>query len=155
MNKESTAMFPTRSKTKIAKTLAYPVKAKFISQALADVPQAEELSLDFTYWRSTAASHKQSLPYVILSVEYRYNKASQFTPHYFEEDGLNEPSWRIIIQPVPSELKYHVAQLLESQALPPMRDWLFAKSDVTGREDYQSFNVFYDEANDRLQFGQS
>ncbi len=148
-------MIPTRAKSKISKTLAYPLKAKTVSQALADVPQAEELSLDFTHWRSTVSSKKSGQPYVVVSIEYSFNKASQFTPHYFEEEGYNKPKWTIIIQPVPSEIKHHVAQLLENQAFPLMRDWLFAKREATGREEGHSFNVFYNEADDRLEYSQS
>ena len=147
-------MFPTRDKEKISKTLAYPLKAKQISEALADVPQASELSLSFCYWMSTAASRKYSQVCVVLSAEYHYLKTSQFTPHYSEERGSNDPQWIIRIQPVPAQIKHGVAQLLQIEALPKIHDWLCARADVTGKEGSCDYNVFYNEQTEQLEYSQ-
>jgi hypothetical protein len=68
-------------------SLAYPANAKLISEALADVPQAYDLPISFSYWQSTVRLHECSMPYPVMAIEYSYNKASQYTPHSFEEMG--------------------------------------------------------------------
>jgi hypothetical protein len=147
-------MFPTRTKTKISSSLAYPANAKLISEALADVPQAQDLSISFLYWQSTARFHECSMPYPVMAVEYSYRKASQYTPHHSEEAGMNQPRWVIWVQPVPSTLKHHVKELLQHEALPKLQAWLLSKQNLTGKQETQSLTVWYDEARDELQYGE-
>ena len=147
-------MFPTSSKTKIASSLAYPANAKLISEALADVPQAEDLSISFAYWQSTARLHECSMPYPVIAIEYSYNKASQYTPHYFEEAGMNQPQWVIRVQPVPSIIKHHVKELIAREALPKIHTWLLTKKNLNGKQETQSLTVWYDETKDELSYGE-
>lgn len=148
-------MFPTRCKTKISSSLSYPANAKVISEALYDVPQEKDLTISFFYWKSTARMHECSMPYPIIAVEYSYNKASQFTPHRFEEAGMNNPKWAIWVQPVPSTLKHHVKELIQREALPKIHAWLLANQLLTGKEETHSLTVWYDEGKDELQYSQA
>ena len=147
-------MFPTVAKTKISSSLAYPANAKLISEALADVPQSQVLTVSFFYWQSTARMHQCAEPYPVMKVMYSYDKASQFTPHHIEAVGLNEPKWEIWVQPVPSIIKHHVKGLLQREALPKMETWLRARRDLTGMQGSHSFTVWYDEAKDELSYGE-
>ncbi len=144
-------MFPTKGKDKIPRSLAYPASAKLISESLAGVPQAEELYITFaSYWAS--ASRKSAKPYKVMSAEYSYYKASQFTPHYFEEAGANNPKWAIQVEAVPSAIKNHITELLQHEAFPKMYTWLLTKKDITGTERSQRFEVIYNEQMDKLEY---
>ena len=58
-------VFPTRMKSRISHTLYYLVTAKEISEALANVPQAGALSIDFFHYQRMKDTGK---PYAVLSV---------------------------------------------------------------------------------------
>jgi hypothetical protein len=124
-----------------------------ISEALADVPQAYDLPISFSYWQSTVRLHECSMPYPVMAIEYSYNKASQYTPHSFEEMGMNQPQWGIRVQPVPSVIKHHVKELLRRDAFPKIHAWLLQKQSLAGKQETQSFTVWYDEAKDELRYG--
>ena len=91
----------------------------------------------------------------MLSVEYSYCKASQYTPHYVEERGGNQPKWVIRVQPVPSTLKHQVKERLEREALPKLHAWLFSKQNLTGKPESHSLTVWYDEGKDELKYTES
>ena len=144
-------MFPTQGKDKIPRTVAYPANAKLVSEALADVPQAEILSVSFAFL-STSAFRKDSQSCSVLYVSYYNWKPDQFTPRYVEENGSCQPRWSISIEPVPVSIKRHVQELLQSEGLPKVHNWLSAKSNVTGTRQVHRLRVSYNQDFDRLEY---
>lgn len=143
-------MFPTRSKNKIPRSLTYPLRAKTISEALADVPQADELKLWFSNYRTPSELLKQTI-YSLVTVGYSHRAVDQFTPHDVEETGRNDPKWSIQIYAVPVEIRARVTQLLQDEALPRLRTWLLSRADVAQLRSCR-IEVIYDEPADHLKF---
>jgi len=142
-------MFPTRYKSKIPQFVSYPVNAKLIYEALADVPQAQSLTQSFSSYRSF---HRNDGLIPVISVGYMYLKANRFTSHTLEELGWCDPKWDISVDPIPRTMKGRITALIENHALPKMRAWLCERADLTGKQESQSFNVFYDEGRDELKY---
>lgn len=142
-------MFPTLSKTRIPHTLAYPLSAKLVSEALAEVPQASEMALHFSYM-SSSAFRQQSTSCQVIFISYSHREADRFMPRQIDE--LRSPQWTIWIEPVPISMKKHVQELLLSQALPKANDWLCARGHVTGRIETHNWRVSYNQDFDRLDY---
>ena len=110
-----TEMIPTRSKSKLPKSLSYPIGAEAISEALADAPHADEMSLSFydhpentvpkghPYWYRTIRS---GLPYLILTVEYQAAcKPGLSANNSMIESGWYREHWNLTVCPVLRELR--------------------------------------------------
>lgn len=139
-------MFETDVKSKIPSFLAYPVHAKQLWEALADVPQAAGMKIWFYYSKSSTRQDADVHP--VLSVEYRFSEASRFLPHSVKVG----PRWSITVQPVQSAIKHHVAEMLQREAFPRLHGWLLTKKDVTGEVRSHRLSVLYNEALDRLEY---
>ena len=134
-------VFPTRIKSRISHTLSYPVTAKEISEALADVPQAGVLSIDFCHYQRMRDRGK---PYAVLSVHYAFNSAL-------------ERDWSVQVKPVPRNLRHSVNELLRAQAFPAMRDWLLHRMRLSSEHGGQALTAIFSEheASLRLEHFQS
>lgn len=143
-------MFPTRARDKIPKTLTYPLKAKFLSEELADVPQADEFELWFSSY-GTPAKLRQSTEFLLLRVWYRHREVGQFTAHSMEERGYNDPRWTITVSAIPVEIRARVTQLLHDEGLPKIRAWLQLKADVSNQRSSR-IEVLYNETDDELYY---
>jgi len=144
-------MFPTAYKDKIPKTLSYPVKAKLISEELDGMLPEEEVHLTFsTYW--ALYSIKRGAPCEVISVSYSYHKASQYTPHRFEELEKEKPKWTINVEAIPNTISYHVTELLQKEAFPKIREWLHSQKDITGKSASAWFAAIYNEEMDGLEY---
>lgn len=140
-------MFPTLDRDKIPKSLFYPLKAKFLSEELADVPQANELQLWFLN-RNTPAKLRRLTKFQIVEVWYHHWEDNRFMPRRTNESSLK---WVIQIYAIPVEIRVCVTQLLHDEALPKLRAWLLASADVENRRSCR-IEVFYHEANDELEY---
>jgi hypothetical protein len=146
-------MFPTTYKDKIPKSLSYPVKAKTISEAFADVPQAEYLKIWFSSnW--ALGLRKQGARCKIISVIYRYQKATQYTSHLTEELDWSSPKWEIHMEAIPIESIHHVSELLQKEVFPKLHKWFLSKTDITGTIATARFEVIYNEEYDKLEYNQ-
>jgi hypothetical protein len=134
-------VFPTRIKSRISQTLSYPVTAKEISEALADVPQAGALSIDFFHYQRMRDRGK---PYAVLSVHYAFNSAL-------------EREWSVQVRPVPRNLRHSVNELLREQAFPAMREWLLHRRTLSSEHGGQALTAIFSErdASLRLEHFQS
>ena len=121
-------------KSRISRTLSYPVTAKEISEALADVPQAGYLSIDFFHYQRMKDRGK---PYAVLSVHYGLNSA-------FERD------WFVRVSAVPRNLRHTVNGLLKEAAFPAMRDWLVQRRNLSSEHGGQSLTAIFSERDESL-----
>jgi hypothetical protein len=127
-------LFPTRTKSRISHTLSYPATAKEISEALADVPQAYALFIDFFSYRRMKDRDK---PFAVLSVHYDLNYAL-------------EREWSVQVRPVPRSLRHTVNGLLREQAFPAIHDWLLLREKLSSTRGRQSLTAIFSERDGSL-----
>ena len=133
-------MIPTRSRSKLPKALSYPIGAEAISEALADAPHADEMSLSFydhpeytlpkghPYWYRTIRS---GLPYLILTVEYQAAcKPGLSANNSMIERGWYQEHWNLTVCPVLRELRQVAGRLIREQGLPAVVEWLRSSSRI-------------------------
>ena len=123
-------MIQTRHRSKLPKTLSWPVGAETVSAALNDAPHAADLTIQFfdsPVWPASAFQKllRQSLPYAILVAEYH----PRSNPGYIGsasmvEAGLFDARWELRVNPVPRSLRAAAGALLRDQGLPAVADWL-------------------------------
>jgi hypothetical protein len=133
-------MFPTRFKGPISRSLSWPIRAKELSDALADTPQAEKLSINFHHYEPM---DRRGKPHAVLSV------------HYHGEERVrsavgSEEEWSISVAPVPRDLRHLVNGLLMNEALPAMRNWLMERKNLHGRFGGQACSAIFDEQTESL-----
>lgn len=153
-------MFPTKgAKSRLPQTLAYPANAKLISEALADVPQSEELSISF-YFSGDSASLLKEREWRILEASYYEQHINRFTPRYWEEARLLHDIWNISIYPVFRPIKHRIQHLLLLEGLPKVREWLIegdrllkeSNPKLNKTSNYKSIKVFYNQEFERLEY---
>jgi hypothetical protein len=135
-------MIRTASKTKLPKTLSYPLGAAAISEALAEARHVNELSLRFygqPVWPASEFQRilKDGLPYRILNVWY----LPPTRPGYSGPNTLVESGWyggrcALSVYPVRRELRSLAGEALRRRGLPAVVEWL-KSSDVAGWESRQ------------------
>lgn len=140
-------MFPVRSKSRIAHTESYPLKASEISNMLADVPQAEVLQI--TFWRYSTQYDRINQIIRLVGVSYFREKPGICTPNYAIEEWTN-PKWEIRVSSIPRSLRHRINPLLIAEGLPKMKEWLVTKRELHGRFGKENFTIWYDTDNDRL-----
>jgi hypothetical protein len=153
--RNATHIIPTRSKSKIAHTLSWPVGAEEISRALAPATQLTEMVLHFREGFREEERRRAGI-YRVIGVSYVAN------PLRLNSDPLEEiplfNRWEIIVGPVPRALRHKVHELVLSSALPRIRDWLNERSklELGGAEHLKFFYCeqgerFYSEEDERIE----
>jgi hypothetical protein len=124
-------------KNRISHTLSYPVTAKEISEALADVPQASHLSIRFSHYQRM---RDRGRPYAVLSVHYSFNVFN----------SALERDWFVEVRAVQRKLRHAVNELLKEQAFPAMREWLVQRGNLSGKHGGQSLSAIFSELDQSL-----
>jgi hypothetical protein len=125
-------MIPTRYKSRLGKTLAYPVGAEAISLALAGALHSEALELSFHARPVEPASRFQRvlaerLPYTIVAAEYRpARKPGLSAAGSTIEAGYYDQRWELTVYPVLREFRHVANHLLLEQGFPALSRWLRA-----------------------------
>jgi len=152
-------MIPTRIKSIIPKFLSYPLGAKAISDALAGVPQAGLLTIQFRFWndwRRRGMNKPYSWipawgkPVPVLCVSYSNISPTTFSSNDMIARGYYSPKWEISVEAVPRIIKHQIQTKLIAEALPKMRQWLIANAGATGREGGHHLTFFYDDLSNEL-----
>ena len=139
-------MIPTRAKDKIPQSLTYPLKAKAISESLADVPQMDEFELSFSN-RYTPTKLRALTKFTLVEVWYYFWEANRFMPPRPHE---GRGRWTITVYAAPVEIRARVTQLLSEEGLPKIRAWLQSKADVSAQRSCR-IQVSFNEAEDELE----
>jgi hypothetical protein len=129
-------VIPTEYKSKIPKTLSYPVGAKAISAALADVPQRELLKIKFVYWKGFVKDRVIGAPNRVLEASY-------------SGPGVLS-GWTIDVFPVPRPFKHVIQVKLIAEALPKATAWLKSNFHSTDREGGHHLTFSYDELKNEI-----
>ena len=123
-------MIPTRYKSKLPRTLSYPIGAEAISAALAGAPHAEEFVLGFSdrvVWPVSEFQRllRERLPYRVFVAQYRpETKPGYSAPQSLIEGGWYDCKWELHVYPVLREWRHLVNRLLREQGLPAVVEWL-------------------------------
>lgn len=131
-------LIPTRNKSKLPKSMSYPLGAKEISEALAEVPQYNELSVTFidrsTFWASKFnESIKNKEQIQVVEINYTRLKGGISTPKKWLEEGYPYSGWNIKIYAVPKENRHQANAALKAIVLPRLKEWLI---DIGPIEDF-------------------
>jgi len=107
-------LIPTLYKVRLSREFSYPVGAELLSEHLAGVPRFSDLRLCFsdvvTVWKSKFQRMlKEGSDYAII------------------EARLWEP-FELFVYPVQRHLKHAAQDLLISQGLPMLRDWMLLQN---------------------------
>jgi len=148
--KDSICVIPTKSKSKIPKTHSYPIGAKAISDALADVPQHELLEVNFWFLKSSAKDHITAIPYQVLRVSYSGPAHFFSASKSMAENGVLDAKWSILVHPVPRPLKHIVQGKLMAEALPKIGHWLISNVHSLDREGFHALTFSFDELKNEI-----
>jgi hypothetical protein len=138
-------VIPTRTKSKIAHTLSWPVGTEQISRAIASASQLNELVLHFRDGFREEEKRRCGI-YRPISVSYMANpKASASSV-----DGIPLFNrWEIHVGPVPRTLRHKAQEFLKSSALPAIQDWLNGRSNLE-MEGAEHLTFFYDDKKEQF-----
>ena len=120
----------TDYKSKLPKTLSWPVGAQAVTAGLAGAPHAAECTLWFCDSPIDRASEfqrtlREARPYAVLVAEYRPEVRIPYTRSKEPEaHGWYEAEWRIRINPVPRAWRANVGGLLRERGFPAVAAWL-------------------------------
>ena len=133
-------LIPTCYKDALPKTLSYPLGAQALSEALFDLPQAQNLSVSF--WNHSAA-HRYGSPYPVLIAIYNGERPSRFN---------SGPKWRLEVEAVGRAVKHLVKTKLCNEGLPRVHKWLRANDHSMEREGRHILTILFDELSLELRF---
>ena len=123
-------MIPTQFKSKLPKTLSWPLGAEAISAGLGGAPHATECSLWFSsspVWRASEFQQmlREARPYPVLVAEYRPAIRMPYSASKaMEAEGFYDAKWQIHVNPVPRTWRSTVGALLREKGLPAVVEWL-------------------------------
>lgn len=125
-------MIPTRFRSKLPKSLSYPIGAEAITVALAEAPHLDVLELTFQERPFGPASRfqralKERLAYPIALAEYRpARKPGLSAAGSMIESGWYDERWTLTVYPVLREFRFAANRLLLDVGLPALCRWLRA-----------------------------
>jgi len=131
-------VIPTGYKTRIPKTLSYPLGAKAISDALIDVPQRDLLKIIFWFYKGFARDRVVGAPYRVLSASYSGSTS------------LSLAGWTVEVRAVPRPLKHVIQGKLITDALPKIRGWLISNNHSLVRGGGHQLTFYFDELKDEI-----
>jgi|SRR5581483_4426482 len=139
---EREPIIPTRWKSKIPFTFSYPVGAEAISEALRDVPQFHEVSLQFRAWQP--GHDRTAVPYCVIG-GWCSGPIRSFSASRTMEEQSQAPRWMISVHAVPRSLRHEIRTKILAEALPSIRLWLRANTHSSRREGTHGLMFRFDE----------
>ena len=123
-------LIPSGYKSKIPRTLGWPIKAQELSAAFSGVPQFDQLKLNFRFYKSDHAALQWTWSWItLLRVDYSRRARGFSSSRSMDERGWHNKTWSIIITPAPSsEAKTVHEHLLP--ALPKVAEWLTRNNEL-------------------------
>ena len=149
-------MIPTRYKSKLSRSLSYPLGAEAISSALAGAPHYSDLTLSFhdsPVWRGSDFRRllRESIPYAVFVASYSPARSPGYTGSAtMAEMGMYAESWDLRVNPVRRELRHTSGQLLQEQGLPAVVQWLQLSNEAGWDAQYHSLTLVFDPAEETL-----
>lgn len=144
-------MIPTKYRTKIPQSLSYPIGTELLTEALADVPQLEHLTVSFFHM---IRAHKKLHPFPVIEVRYRNFNITLGTPEEFIARGMYDETWELTVRAVPREQKFVVKQLLLAEGLPKLAAWLQAKRSPAWLHGRKDFTIWFSADTQQLSYSE-
>jgi hypothetical protein len=139
---------PTVARSKIPRSLSYPIGAEAISKAFSPAAQIAELKLVFYSSKfdvGVRSGRYELRRYEFIRVEYLHNaKAGEKWPISSLYGRPTQSRWEVVVQPVPRVLRHRINEYIVESALPMMADWLAERSQLL-RQGSDLLAFFYDE----------
>lgn len=145
-------MIPTRYKSKLSYLMSYPIGTGKLSQALADVPQINDLSVAF--FDSCQHPSKLENPCRILSIGYFYRQVSLTTRNKSIEQGEYGAKWEITVHPVPRICVSDVRSQLDEEGLNEICQWLHQYQNATDKDGCCWLHLLYDSEVKKLSYSE-
>jgi len=144
-------MVTTQFKAKLPKRLSYPLGAEAVSQALAGVPQFEQLRLRFRDHPGTSAMEFQQVlregrPYVLLQAAFDRSSMHLSASNSMIADGWYDKKWRITVYPVLREHRHAARLALLRHALPAVKRWLAQPAAARWESGHRRLDFTFDPA---------
>ena len=148
-------MIPTTYKSKLPKSLSYPIGAQDVRDGLKGVPQESELSLGFYDRPTIFASEFQKLrssksPYPIMSASFRNVQPGLTGSNQHIAEGYYQENWEISVYPVLREHRSIAKQALLADGLPQIRNWLSIKRSSSWRQGRRTCEILFVESEAKL-----
>jgi len=143
-------MIPTRFRDKLPGYLTYPLGAEALSEALAGLPHAEDLSIGFSERPVIFASDFQRdlaerRPYTVLKAGYRPAQSPGISGSNAGIDqGWYDERWELAVFPVLRELRAAVKDLLLKEGLPAVAEWLRSSRRTGWEMQARSISLIFD-----------
>lgn len=153
LNSAEGRIIPTRNKNRVPRALSYPIGAEAISKALADVPQFDELSLEFRFWNRPARLYGTATPYPATSypvLEAQYHGPLRYLSATPRTEDYHFPRWTISVDAVPRSLRHQIQGMIVNVALPSVKSWLLANPYSDEREGCHGLTFSFDELKGEL-----
>ncbi len=114
-------MIPTKTKDKLPSSIAYPVGAERVSDALSSVPQIADLELWFIanrYGRSMEQGNE-----LVFAARYKKDNLGLSASHSLDQSGFYGPKWVVWVYAVPKQLNSKIRACLIEHGFDYIRDW--------------------------------
>ena|SRR5438105_3255597 len=149
-------MIPTRVKSRLAKSLSWPLGGEAISAALAGAPHFGDLVLSFRdspVWPASEFRRllRESTPYAILVAEYLpASKPGYGGATFLVERGCYAAKWELRVNPVLRETRAAAGRTLRESGLPAVSDWLRSSGQPGWDDRHQRLSLVWHPANGTL-----
>jgi hypothetical protein len=123
-------MLQTHHRSKLPRTLSYPIGAEALSAAVEDVVHGGEIELDFYAHPIEPASRFQEViekgePYsILIAVSLPRRKPGVSGALFMIERGYYEPRIELAVYPVLREFRQAANRCLIEQGMPELAHWL-------------------------------
>jgi hypothetical protein len=153
-------LIPTKRRSQIAHELSYPVGAEMVSEALAEVPQFELLTLTLRMPYEVTPAHirqaSDSGGYLcVFDAAYRNVNPGLCGSQDSIERGWYDEAWELSVYPVLRENKAVAREALRARGLPAVRDWLATPRPDTWRIGRRRLAVRVRPADGAVEFDES
>lgn len=130
-------VIPTISKADVSKDLAFPIGAEALSRGLAGVPQFDSLKIQFVglkeLRRPLTEKPKPGEALRLIAVEYRRRPLNISSGTDNRGTGRTDDLWTLLVSPVARRNRYDIKQLLVSEGIQIIREWLMLPRSDTWR----------------------
>jgi hypothetical protein len=114
-------VIPTRTKDKLRSSIAYPVGAERVTDALSSVPQIAALELWFIANRYGRSMDQENQ--LVFAARYKKDNLGLSASHSLDQSGFYGPKWDVWVYAVPRQLTSKIRSCLIEHGFDYIRDW--------------------------------
>ncbi|MCE5266989.1 MAG: hypothetical protein LLG00_03800 [Planctomycetaceae bacterium] len=134
----------TAFKDRLPSDMSYPVGLQTFMRDLAEVPQADILSVWFVKPRQRA----QDDDYAVLTAEFQHCRLG--LSECKSMSNLYEPTWRLVVYGVARSQRAVVKSLLLKQGIPEIAAWLTSPRSDTWLQGKKQMTIFFNQRDNSI-----